>query len=232
MNQTLQECEQFDQMYSMGVVEGDVICEECSVKNAASGAPVSSSFILQQSYIFRDKNEAGMQCDIIEEGEEDQEVEPHWVFEECESRIVVTNGSMAETMSGQSLTLFDAITRIPGNFEREGWRFTIPNDEFGEFSLSDTARRVTHQGKLSFAPTAVDEGHVELRGTVSTVMYLDAMRVDKLDKPVFAKLDAGYSTVIVTMEGETPIELHRTDQDRDPLQFVQQVFEHLDLKPT
>lgn len=59
----------FDQFYGVGMIEGDIICEEKSLKNAC-GAPVSSSFILEQQLVFRDKNEAGMQCDIIEEGEE------------------------------------------------------------------------------------------------------------------------------------------------------------------
>ncbi len=59
----------FDQFYGVGMMEGDIICEEKSLKNAC-GAPVSSSFTLEQQLVFRDKNEAGMQGDIIEEGEE------------------------------------------------------------------------------------------------------------------------------------------------------------------
>lgn len=43
--------------------EGDILCAEKTAEHAAEGAPVSSSFTLQQRHVFRDKNEAGMQGD-------------------------------------------------------------------------------------------------------------------------------------------------------------------------
>lgn len=231
MSQSLQECEMFDEVYSIGLLGGDIVCKDKSVSNAASGAPVAGSFILQQSHVFRDKNEAGMQGDIIED--EEEEVQPHWVFEDREKDITISNGRLAaeDTMSGESLDLFDASCRIPGTFEREGWKFTIPNAEYEEFRLSEEGKRILHQGKLSFRPSSTADGHIELQGTVTTTMYLDAMRVEHLKKPVFAKLDASYNTVLVTIEGEAPIELHRLNPDGDPLQFVRPVFEHLHLQP-
>ena len=42
---------------------GDILCAEKTAEHAAEGAPVSSSFTLQQRHVFRDKNEAGMQGD-------------------------------------------------------------------------------------------------------------------------------------------------------------------------
>ena len=53
----------FDQIYGIGLLEGEILCEEKSLETAATGAPVSNSFTLQQQFVFRDKNEAGMQCD-------------------------------------------------------------------------------------------------------------------------------------------------------------------------
>ena len=47
----------------VGIWEGDILCAEKTAEHAAEGAPVSSSFTLQQRHVFRDKNEAGMQGD-------------------------------------------------------------------------------------------------------------------------------------------------------------------------
>lgn len=100
MNEALQECEMFDQIYGIGIIEGDILCAEKTAEHAAEGAPVSSSFTLQQRHVFRDKNEAGMQGDIIEDGEERLEVEMD--FEDSLRTLRIADGWLAaeDTKSG------------------------------------------------------------------------------------------------------------------------------------
>lgn len=47
-------------------------------------------------------------------------------------------------------------------------------------------------------------------------IHLDAPHIEKSTKPVSVTLDAAYDTILVSVEGQDPIQLIRKNEDRDP----------------
>lgn len=228
MNEALQECEMFDQVYGIGIIEGDILCAEKTAEHAVEGAPVSNSFTLQQRHVFRDKNEAGMQCDIIEEGEDRLEVQMD--FEESIRLLRIADGWMApgDTKSGEALRFFQVASSLYGSYcnDDASVRFTLPS--LGEFTLAQ--RRMVMQGRSTGSTGGLEDGF-ELQGVITSTIDLDAMRTEKSEKAITAKFDLACGEVLLNVAGlPEPLHLHRIPEDRDPMQYVRDVFAHLNLQ--
>eukprot|EP00435_Cladocopium_sp_Y103_P071707 s200_g38.t1 len=224
----LWECEMFDQVYGIGIIEGDILCAEKTAEHAVEGAPVSNSFTLQQRHVFRDKNEAGMQCDIIEEGEDRLEVQMD--FEESIRLLRIADGWMApgDTKSGEALRFFQVASSLYGSYcnDDASVRFTLPS--LGEFTLAQ--RRMVMQGRSTGSTGGLEDGF-ELQGVITSTIDLDAMRTEKSEKAITAKFDLACGEVLLNVAGlPEPLHLHRIPEDRDPMQYVRDVFAHLNLQ--
>lgn len=229
MNEALQECEMFDQIYGIGIIEGDILCAEKTAEHAAEGAPVSSSFTLQQRHVFRDKNEAGMQGDIIEDGEERLEVEMD--FEDSLRTLRIADGWLAadDTKSGEALRFFQVASSLFGTYCNDDATVRFSLSSLGEFTLAQHRMAMQERSTRS---TGLEDG-LELQGVITSTMHLDAMHMEKSEKAVTAKFDLACSTVLLNVAGmPEPLQLHRIPEDRDPMQYVRDVFAHLNLQLT
>ena len=154
-------------------------------------------------------------------------LDPEWSFEDRERRLAITSGQLGESMSGESLIFLDVQSSIPGSFANDSWRFHIPYSDNENFTLSHE-NRIAMQGKMPLEPQNVGDS-VVMHGMITDTIHLDAPRIEKSTKPISVTLDAAYDTILVSVEGQDPIQLNRKDEDRDPLHHVRDVFTHLNL---